>query len=530
MSFEPIVQTRCGALRGSFESGLHVFRGIPFARPPVGALRFQPPLPPLPWSGTREARHFGAAAPQNTDDPFSATLQQHVSDCSEDCLTLNVWTPGLDDARRPVLVWIHGGSFLRGAASWSQYNGASLARRGNTVVVTIQYRLGALGYLYLDELCPGGSPCASNLGLRDQIAALEWVRDEIAGFGGSPENVTVIGQSAGAISIGVLLGTPRAHGLFRRAILQSGPPFAIAPQDATPVAATFLRALDLTAADASHLHDIPPDRLLAAQLACATSPGTRPLDLPFMPVVDGDVLPRHPADAIRAGSSNDIEVLVGTTLDEMTPYLLLDPETLTLDDHGLMRRGQHILRGTDASGTIPIDTIQAERLVDAYHHARMARGAPTDATALWLSIKADRFVRYPSTRLAEIQRAHNTAAYMYLFTWRSPYMGGMFGACHMLDLPFVFGTVHDPLVQAFTGGGPEVYRLAERMQDAWISFARTGNPSHEGLGDWPVYDSERRATMILGGECRLEDAPLEHERQAWQGAGPRAARLPGHQA
>ena len=513
-----IVNTRYGTLRGSYAADLHVFRGIPFAQPPLGHLRFQPPLPPNPWSGTRETVRFGAPAAQNSDDPFSAALHQEAPDCSEDCLTLNVWTPGLDDARRPVLVWFHGGSFLRGSASWPPYDGAALARRGNVVVVTIQYRLGALGYLYLNEICHGDSPSASNLGLHDQIAALEWVRDEIAGFGGAPGNVTVFGQSCGAISIGILLGTPRARGLFHRAILQSGPPFAIAPQDATPVAVTFLRALELSAAEAFRLRDVPVERILAAQRVCAASPGNRPLDLPFIPVIDGDLLPRHPTDAIRAGISRDVDVLVGTTLDEMTPYLVIEPETMPLDDHQLILRAQHVLRGTDSSGTIFTDRIQAERLVDVYRRARSARGVPTDATALWLAIKGDRFVRYPAARLAETQRAHRARAYMYLFTWPSPYMGGMFGACHMLDVPFVFGTVQDPMVQPFAGSGPDVHRLAERIQDAWINFARTGAPSHEGLGDWPPYDSERRATMILGAECRVEHAPLEAERQAWQEA------------
>ncbi|HVM97722.1 MAG TPA: carboxylesterase family protein, partial [Candidatus Acidoferrales bacterium] len=221
MNADPIAETGFGKLRGTTDGGVFVFRGVPFAQPPVGPLRFQPPQPLQPWAGVRDAIEFAPAAAQGVD-PLPLASESDSNGNSEDCLTLNVWTPGLDGAHRPVLVWIHGGSFQRGSASMRALNGARLAYRGDAVVVAIQYRLGALGFLYLNDLCGDATTFPANLGLRDQIAALQWVRGEIGAFGGNPSNVTVFGQSAGAICASVLLGTPAAQGLFDRAILQSG--------------------------------------------------------------------------------------------------------------------------------------------------------------------------------------------------------------------------------------------------------------------------------------------------------------------
>jgi para-nitrobenzyl esterase len=289
--------TSHGRLQGLRQEDVCIFRGVPFARAPVGPLRFRPPQALQGWCGVRDVRAYGPSAPQNKGDPLASIFEDCSQGQSEDCLTLNLWTPATDGARRPVLVWIHGGRFVRGSASEIPIDGAALARRGDIVVVAIQYRLGPLGFLHVN----GGRPWDSNVGLRDQIAALEWVRSEIAAFGGDPDNVTLSGQSAGAISAGALLCSPRARGLFHRAILQSGPPVGLDPAVASPVADTLLQSLALT--DPEHLRHLPVEALLASEEACNASPGSRPLGLPYMPVVDGDVLPADPFQAARERAS-----------------------------------------------------------------------------------------------------------------------------------------------------------------------------------------------------------------------------------
>jgi para-nitrobenzyl esterase len=564
-----VVETRRGAVRGVTEGGLAVFRGLPFARPPVGPLRFEPPGSPESWTGVRDAARFGPSAAQN-GALVGPLMSLGITRTGEDCLYLNVWTPDADRGRRPVLVWIHGGAFILGSGSQMLYDGAMLARRGDVVVVTINYRLGALGFLHLRDRFGERLPASGNEGLLDQVAALEWVRDEIAAFGGDPGNVTIFGESAGAMSCATLLGVPRARGLFHRAILQSGAANFLWPPDTAGRVADQVLA-DLAVGAPEELRALPPARLLAAQRrlfmdlmlgehhvlgtlspagqrvagalflglglarrrfgrvatplsrglanllrrrrprapavpAMAALRALRTRGLPFQPVIDGDVIPRDPLTAVRDGLARDIPLLIGTNVDEARLFAPMDPEATTLDEAALLVRcAEAMPGGPDA----------ARRAVAIYRDARAARGERVEPGDLWFAIESDRTMRHPAMRLAALQAAHQPGTYAYLFTWPSPAMGGLFGSCHALELPFLFGTLEHPLIRPFTGKGPEAHALAARIQDAWIAFARTGRPGHPGLGAWPAYDAARRRTMILDRDCRMEDAPREAERRFW---------------
>jgi para-nitrobenzyl esterase len=567
------IETRRGALRGVQERGLAVFRGIPFAAPPVGPLRFRPPEPPPRWSGVRDASRFGRAAPQNAAIA-GPLLSLGIGRTGEDCLYLNVWTPRADRARRPVLVWIHGGAFVLGAGSQTLYDGAALARRGDVVVVTLNYRMGALGFLRLRERFGDRLPATGNEGLLDQVAALRWVRDEIETFGGDPGNVTIFGESAGAMSCATLLGMPQARGLFHRAILQSGAAnFRWPPDVAAGLADLLLEDLGLASPDA--LRAARVSTLLDAQrrlfmnmllsdhyVLGALSPGGQrvagavflglalarrrfgsvgaPLSarlltllrrrrrdgmpssraaalhalgtrgLPFQPVVDGAVVPRDPLEAVRDGAARDVPLLIGTNRDETRLFLPLDPEAATLDEASLLARCRDAIPGKDGERDAT-----AREAIEVYRAARAARGERIEPGELWFAIESDRTMRHPAMVLAGLQSAHQRDTYAYLFTWPSPALGGLLGSCHALDLPFVFGTLGHPMFRPFAGKGPEARALAERMQDAWIAFARTGRPDHAGLPEWPGYDVSSRRTMILDRRCRVEVAPREAERAFW---------------
>ncbi len=497
------VEISTGALRGlRADDGAVVFRGIPYARPPVGELRFRPPEPPAPWADVHDAAAFGAACPQSVDF-VSTLLGLEPQAQSEDCLTLNVWAPALDGRQRPVLLWIHGGAFSVGSAARELTDGAALARRGDAVVVSCNYRLGVLGFLSLAEHDGGRIGAVPNLGLLDQAAALDWVRREIAAFGGDPARVTVFGESAGAISIAALLAMPAAHGLFQGAILQSGSANFVAPTArARLVTDAVLHALGIAPGELVELRRVPADRLLQAQMQVLLAP---PVDgLIFTPVIDGTVLPRDPFAVIADGGARDVALLIGTTIDEMKLFDLMDPKADALTEAALLRRCTHTL-GAD----------RAPRAIDLYRAGRAERGASVAPCELWSAIETDRLLRVPAMRLAELQAAVQPAVYSYLFTWPSPYLDGRLGACHALDIPFVFDTLDDPHIIPFSGNGADAHQLARTMQDAWTAFARCGDPNHPGLPAWPRYAPPRRATMILGPECGVIDAPNEAERAFW---------------
>jgi para-nitrobenzyl esterase len=503
----PTAQSRSGTVEGIVEDGIQVYRGIPFARPPVGALRFAAPQREEPWRGTRKCHEFGPSAPQS---PMALPLPgMDVGPMDEDCLSLNVYTPAADAGRRPVMVWIHGGGFVIGSGSQPIYDGVPLASRGDVVVVTVNYRLGPLGFLYLADLCPGLEGAVGNAGIRDQIAALEWVNESIASFGGDPENVTIFGESAGGMSVATLLGAPAARGLFRRAIPQSGAAHNVHTREtATEVARHFLDELGIAPAEAAaKLRDIPADKLLDTHRQTVLKLGTRVGLLAFQPLVDGDSLPAPPLAAIEAEHAAGVDLLIGTTRDEWKLFGFLDPGLAQLDEAALLRRLEPQVGGAEA----------AARVLAAYRGPR--EGGAATPKDLFFAIETDRVFRIPAIRLAEAQQRHHAAVYMYLFTWESPMMGGALGSCHAIELPFVFGQIGAEGSELFVGGGPEAARLSEQMMDCWLAFARSGDPSQSSLpgGRWPAYDPTRRATMRLGRETVCENAPAERERAAWEG-------------
>ncbi|MDQ1374750.1 MAG: para-nitrobenzyl esterase [Actinomycetota bacterium] len=496
------VETATGRVEGRTKDGVTQFRGIPFAAPPVGDLRFRPPQPALSWTGTRDATRFGPQALQAAGQ-MEALFGGTPPASSEDCLFLNVYTPAADDARRPVLVWIHGGAFLTGSGATPWYNGQSFAAAHDLVVVTINYRLGALGFLHLEDIGGDGWEGTGNLGILDQVAALEWVRDNIAAFGGDPDNVTAFGESAGAMSVGTLLGTPAAKGLFTKAIPQSGAAHHGKTREAADATARELFAelgLEPTPEGAARLRDLPVDAILEAQNTLVMR--NLSAALAFTPVVDGIVLPEAPIDAIGGGSAAGVRVLIGTNADEMKLFSMMDTRLSVLDEATLLSR---VGKELDDAG-------KAAELVTAYRATR------PDASAgeIWGDLQSDYIFRIPAVRLAERQSDRNNAVFSYLFRWKSPAFGGALGACHALEIPFVWNTLEHGMSQLFCGPADDTSRaLAATMHEAWATFARTGTPSAPGLPDWPAYDTERRATMIFDATCRVEDDPGAADREAW---------------
>ena len=488
------VQTPAGEIEGRVEGDLKVFRGIPYAEPPVGELRFKPPVRIERYPEPVNALEF-APSPQQSPaflviapgvDIFSG-----IGEKSEDCLALNVWTPDTTGSR-PVMVWIYGGSFVRGSSAQFAYDGARLARDGDVVFVSLNYRLGALGFLDLDV--PGWQ---TNNGLRDQLAALAWVRDNIAAFGGDPSRMTVFGESAGAISVSALLAAPESRGLFQRAIMQSGAGReAVSRESARAMSAGFMRHLGLEPTDADGARKASTDDILNAQMAATLEAMAREgIGGGFQPVLDGDFLPVQPVEAVSAGAVADIPILAGTTMDELRLWRALDPGLADMDEAGLRARAG-VFMGE-----------RANAMVDAYlgWHA----GEPIGDT--WLAMLTDREFRAPSTRLLEAQAAHNPEVYSYIFDWHSPIEG--LRACHAIEIAFVFGTLGAEGAEALAPSTPETEAIGNVVRSAWSAFAHGRSLPDSG---WPAYDTTRRATRIFGSHDRVEDDPLAAARELWQ--------------
>jgi para-nitrobenzyl esterase len=497
----PVLETGAGALEGAVVTApdgttLHRYLGVRYAAAPVGPLRWRPPEPVTAWSGVRPALGFGPGAPQAValDSPLPGFLAD-ASGTSEDCLSLNVWAPadahsGSDGgAPRPVLVWIPGGAFMSGGSAQPVYDGARLAAEAGAVVVTINYRLGALGFMAL------GGDAATNCGMRDQLAALGWVRAHAGALGGDPDRITVFGESAGAGSVLQLLASPRRGDAFRRAVIQSCQPKVLAPEQSELVTKAFLAHLGLEGPDLARLRDVPVEAILDAQGAAFVATMFATDMMPFHPIDDGDLVDGAPTDALRAGRGRDVDLVIGTTADELR--LFEDPGSAALERDELVRR---IARQTGPGAAVDPGTA-----VDRYLGALGPDATPGD---VWERVRTDVMMRVPSLQVAEAQAAHNPATYVYRFDWRSPRIR----AAHATDIPFTFGTFDREGWGDAVGADARAERLGVNLRAAWAAFADTGDPSHHGIGVWPRYDAGARATMIFDAECRVvtdaDDVPL----------------------
>ncbi|OGN94574.1 MAG: hypothetical protein A2Y89_04175 [Chloroflexi bacterium RBG_13_51_18] len=499
-----MANTKNGKLEGYIENDLFVFKGIPYAAQPVGDLRWMPPRPVKKWSGIRPAKEYGAISPQNpmpVQAPGMPDFSKELQD--EGCLFLNIWTPGLDDARRPVIFWIHGGAFIIGAGTEPFLEGGKLVKRGDIVLVSINYRMGAFGFMNLKEITGGKIPANGNEGLLDQIAALEWVQDNIAAFGGNPDNVTVGGFSAGGMSIGDLLSMPLARGKFHKAINRSGSTNTVTTLDnAREMSEQFLKILNINRKDITALRALKTQQLLDAQaLLGAVLREAKGALTPFMPVIDGHVIPDFPIEEIKKGSAKNVTVMAGNTLDELKISTGMDPAMRNLDDVGLLERLGRLLQ----ADLVP-------KVVKVYREALKKRGSSGNPLDVMGTVSTDLMFRIPTIRLVEAQRDIGMPSYNYYFTYKSPAMGGILGAMHGLDNPLLFGQ----LDADFTGVGTEVENLALKIQDSCIAFVRTGDPSCKTIGKWPVYGKDRM-TMIFDNNTRVEAAPYEAERRVWDG-------------
>ena len=507
-----IIETTGGRLRGITSGLVKAFLGIPYAIAPIPPRRFMAPRPAAPWAGVREADRFAAQAHQLpfpfldaalAEDPaHDATREFHrgvvigeIFD-GEDCLALNVWTPSTA-GKRPVMVWLHGGGFAAGSGGWGWWTGEDLAADQDVVVVTLNHRLNIFGFLCLAEHGGPAHGIATNAGMRDIVMALEWVRDNIGDFGGDPRNVTIFGQSGGGMKVTTLMAMPAAKGLFHKAIVQSGPYVRAVPMArASNVAARMLDRLCIGPRQLGALQTISPPALLNA--FASTHEGAPGVPRQFAPVVDGDSLSCDPFEPCAPATASGVPLLIGATREEITSLQgFADPSIFEI--------GEAALAGRVATAC-DIGPTHAETLIAAYRPGRPR----ATAAQLYAAIVSDRRFGFGSIQQAERQAAQ-APVFAYRLLWQSPVQGGRMGAPHNLDLPMIFGRDRAPGV---TGDGTAHYALAAAMQTAWATFARSGNPSHAGLPDWPQYDAQTRRTMLFDTDCCVVSYPAGAERRS----------------
>jgi para-nitrobenzyl esterase len=493
---QPIVQTTQGKLQGQESKGSYSFLGIHYGADTGGKNRFLPPKAPESWTGVKKADEMGNRCPQpavHMPGEMGTVLSFSDLPISENCLVLNVWTPRVHDhGKRAVMVWLHGGGFFLGSGGDKYYEGSNLAAKNDVVVVTLNHRLGAFGYLYLGSEA-GPEYAASNLsGMLDIVQALHWVKDNIAQFGGDPGNVTIFGQSGGGSKVSTLMAMPAAKGLFHKAIIESGAAVRIGSiADATASRDKILALLNLKSVDMDRLRALSTEELI-------TATGKAGL-LAFMPAVDGKLVPANPFDPVASPGSAQVPVMVGSTKDEATNIFLTDPTWQTMTDADLLKR-------VSAS----VGPEQAPKVIDMYR-----AGAPNDKPMhLWTSIVTDQMFTHSSVLLAERKLAQHAApVYMYKINWESPVLGGKLRAPHAVELPFVFDNVD--VSAGLVGAGAGQDAMAAAMSRTFAAFARTGNPNIEGYPHWPVYTLEKRETFVYDVPPRVVSDPNSAYRVFW---------------
>jgi para-nitrobenzyl esterase len=496
-----IADTASGKLRGVAIDGIKVFKGIPYGAPTSDKNRFMPPVKPAAWTGTRDALAFGPTAPQTADNS-GTTAAGSPAQQSEDCLVLNVFTPGLKDGRkRPVMVWLHGGGFSSGSGSGRILDGTSLAHTHDVVVVTLNHRLNVFGYTYLGGAMGSDFEQSASVGLLDLVAALEWVRDNIAGFGGDPNLVTIFGQSGGGRKVATLMSMPGAKGLFHRAIIESGAVLRLTTrEDAVKYTDLLLAELRLKEGQIRELQGVSMARLLAANTEVQKKITARePGMTANSPMVDGRAIPAHPWDPKGPVLSANIPLLIGYAHTEETLYDRPTPEKLALDEAGLKERASMRL-GEDPS-----------RVIDAFRKAH-PEATPWD---LWILIATDHPRGTYSRELAKRKADQRSApAFAYRYDWETPEGGGHMRSPHTIEIQFVFNNIKiaGPLISKM----PEAYTLADKTSSAWVAFARTGNPNTLKLPKWPAYSATDRQTMLFNNDCRVESDPDHAPRLAME--------------
>ena len=494
-------QTSHGGIRGVDANGIKIFKGVPYGANTMGRNRFMPPADPAKWTGVRDALVWGPSAPQREPGARGNTSELAVAASglpteSEDCLVLNVWTPALGDGRkRPVMLWCHGGGFATGSGSSPVTDGTNLARRGDVVVVTINHRLNVLGFTSLAEL--GGAELASSgdVGMLDIVHALKWVRDNIERFGGDPGNVTAFGQSGGGRKVATLLAMPSAKGLFHRAIIESGATMKLVePEQATRVATELMKSLGIERSRVRELQSVPIGRLMGAYFETVRRMNVDQMTMGFSPTMDGRTVAQHPFHPTASNVSPAVPLMLGSTRTELTSSA--DAAAFSLTEEAMRKRIQDLLGAS------------AGAVLDVYRKTNPG-ASPSD---IYFLIASDHRYSGPVMKIAERRAALGQGpVYLYYFRWETPINGGRLKSPHTIEIPFAFDNVK---ASPLTSSSPEAPALAAKVSDAWIAFARKGDPNTGNLPRWAPFNATDRTTMVFNTQSAVVNDPIRQERLA----------------
>ncbi len=516
-----VIDTAGGRVQGLIEDRVHAFRGIRYGAAPIGPLRWMPPVKPEPVRYVQDCSAYGAPAMQMADTLTTApitdfgmqltaqvfTTPSELKIQNEDCLFLNVWTPATDAGKRPVMVWIHGGGFAYGSGGQPIYCPEDLVRDHDVVAITVNHRLNLFGFLHLGEALGPAYASSGTIGMQDLVLALQWVRDNIAAFGGDPGNVTIMGQSGGGAKVSILLAMESAKGLFHRASIQSGPGLAVGRKEAAAKAAAGLLAeLGIAAGDAKALQAVPAPTLLAAAVAAQAKHAG--LSLPglgrggagfgFAPIIDGVAITRDPFTPDGPAVSADVPLLIGSTQNELTLFTAAAPWFGTLTE-------DQMKTFIGAVGPKGPAVLAAWRKIEPDY----------SPTYLFTAALSSMFAFGGSITLAERKAAqHGAPVYMWYFTWVTPVENGQFKSPHTIEIPFMLDSYRR--VRAFVGPDPAAAQMARQLSSAWVAFARTGKPDCPQIPHWPAYEPARRSTMIFDLTSKVIDDPHAEVRQILQ--------------